>query len=53
MPRYLRCSYLDNAALLAGRWQASLDAAINAPAPPETPRTNGAEVIADMIAARV
>jgi hypothetical protein len=53
MPRYLRCSYLDNAALLAGRWQAALDAALNAPAPPETPRTDGAEVIADMIAARL
>ena len=37
MPRYLRCAYLDNEALLAGRWQAALDAALNAPAPPETP----------------
>jgi hypothetical protein len=53
MPRYLRCAYLDNAALLAGRWQAALDAAINAPPPPERPRTDGAEVIADMIAARL
>ena len=53
MPRYLRCAYLDNAALLAGRWQAALDAAVDAPAPPETPPTNGAEVIADMIAARI
>jgi L-arabinokinase len=53
MPRYLRCAYLDNEALLAGRWRAALDAAVNAPAPPETPRTDGAEVIADMIAARL
>jgi hypothetical protein len=53
MPRYLRCAYLENAALLAGRWQAALDAAVSAPAPPETPRTDGAEVIADMIAARL
>jgi hypothetical protein len=53
MPRYLRCAYLENDALLAGRWRAALDAAVSAPAPPETPRTDGAEVIADMIAARV
>ena len=31
MPRYLRCAYLDNEALLAGRWQAALDAAVSAP----------------------
>jgi hypothetical protein len=53
MPRYLRCAFLDNDALLAGRWQHALDAALGAPAPPERPRTDGAEVIADMIAARV
>jgi hypothetical protein len=53
MPRYLRCAYLDNEALLAGRWRAALDAALSAPPPPERPPTNGAEVIADMIAARV
>ena len=52
MPRYLRCAYLDNAALVAGRWQSALDAAVSAPPPPERPRTDGAEVIADMIAAR-
>ena len=51
MPRYLRCAFIDHEALLAGRWQAALDAADQAPAPPETPRTDGAEVIADMIAA--
>ena len=53
MPRYLRCAYLDNDALLAGRWRAALDAAIGAPPPPERPRTDGAEVIADMIAAQL
>jgi L-arabinokinase len=53
MPRYLRSSYLGNDALVAGRWQAALDAAVNAPPPPEHPRTDGADVIADMIAARV
>jgi hypothetical protein len=49
MPRYLRCAYLENDALLAGRWRATLDRAVSAPPPPETPRTDGAEVIADMI----
>jgi L-arabinokinase len=49
MPRYLRCAYLENDALLAGRWGAALDAVMSAPPPPETPRTDGADVIADMI----
>jgi L-arabinokinase len=53
MPRYLRCAFLENDALLAGRWASALDAAVNAPPPPETPRTDGAEVIADMIASRI
>ena len=51
MPKYLRCAYLDPDALLRGRWRAALDAAVSAPAPPEKPRTDGADVIADMIAA--
>ena len=49
MPRYLRCACLDNDALLAGRWRAALDAAVSAPPPPERPRTDGAEIVADMI----
>jgi L-arabinokinase len=53
MPRYLRCAYLDNESLLAGRWQAALETALSAPPPPERPPTDGAEVIADMIAARL
>jgi L-arabinokinase len=53
MPRYLRCAYLDNNALLAGRWRAAVHAALGAAPPPERPRTDGAEVIADMIAARI
>ena len=50
MPRYLRCAYLENDPLRGGRWRAAVEAAVNAPPPPETPRTDGAEVIADMIA---
>ena len=53
MPRYLRCAALDNDALLAGRWRAALEAAVAAPPPPERPRTDGAGIVADMIAARV
>ncbi len=51
MPRYLRCAALDNDALLGGRWRDALDAAVAAPAPPERPRADGAEVVADMMAA--
>jgi L-arabinokinase len=53
MPKYLRCTCLDNDALLAGRWREALDAVIAAPPPPERPRTDGAGIVADMIAARV
>ena len=53
MPRYLRCAYLDNDGLLSGRWRSALEAAVSAPPPPETPRTDGAGVIADMIAAQL
>lgn len=53
MPRYLRCAHLDSDALLAGRWRAVLDEAVNAPPPPEKPRTDGADVIAEMMASRV
>jgi hypothetical protein len=51
MPRYLRGAFIENDALLGGRWRAALEAAVGAPAPPEQPRTDGADVIADMIAA--
>ena len=51
MPRYLRCAFLDNDALRGGRWRAAVEAAVHAPPPPEKPRTDGAEVIADMMAA--
>ena len=53
VPKYLRCAYLSNESLLAGRWRAALDAALTAPEPPQHPRTDGAVIIADMICARV
>lgn len=51
MPRYLRCAFISNEELLAGRWAAAIEAAAGAPEPTERPRTDGAEVIANMIAA--
>lgn len=49
MPRYVRCAYLEQAALLAGRWRAALEHVLASPPPPETPRTDGAEVLAHNI----
>jgi L-arabinokinase len=49
MPRYLRCEFLSNEDLLAGRWRAALDRLLSQPAPPEKPRTNGAAIVAEMI----
>jgi hypothetical protein len=53
MPRYLRCAYLEQDTLLAGRWRATLDRLLASPPPPETPATNGAEVIADRLITRL
>lgn len=50
---YLRSAFIDQADLCGGRWLAALNAAASAPAPAERPRTDGAEVVADMIAARL
>ncbi|MDQ3348235.1 MAG: hypothetical protein M3545_09735 [Acidobacteriota bacterium] len=50
MPRFVRCEYIDRASLVAGRWRDSLDA-INTRAPAlERPSTDGAEVVASMMA---
>lgn len=51
MPRYLRCEFLPQADLLAGRWRAALDRLLAQPAPPEKPRTDGAAVAALKIGA--
>lgn len=53
IPRYLRSAHLDHASLYAGRWRAALDAAVRAATPPEKPATNGAEVVAEMIARQI
>jgi hypothetical protein len=49
MPRYLRCAFISNEDLYAGRWQAPLDALVAQPLPPERPRVDGAEIVARYI----
>jgi hypothetical protein len=49
MPKYLRCRFISQSDLFAGRWRAALEALIAQPAPPETTSTNGAEVAARII----
>jgi hypothetical protein len=53
MPRFLRCRYLDQQALFAGRWQASLDALLAQPAPLERLSADGAARAADRLAALI
>jgi L-arabinokinase len=49
MPRYVRCRYISQDDLFAGRWRASLDALVAQPPPPETPAINGADVAAEVL----
>jgi UDP:flavonoid glycosyltransferase YjiC (YdhE family) len=49
MPRVLRCRYLSQEDLFAGRWADAVDALLGQPAPPERPAVNGAEIAADHI----
>jgi L-arabinokinase len=53
MPRFLRCAYIDLDSFLAGRWRDPLTRLLNQPPPPEQPRTDGAEVIADLVIDRL
>lgn len=53
MPRYLRCGFIDQELLLAGRWKEALERLAASPPPPERPATDGADVVAGMIAARL
>jgi hypothetical protein len=50
MPRYLRCGFISNEDLYAGRWEPALDAVLDRPDPPEQPRVDGAQVVARMLA---
>jgi hypothetical protein len=49
MPRVLRCRYISQEDLLAGRWADGVDALLAQAAPPENPRVDGAEVAAGAI----
>lgn len=42
LPHYLRCAYLDQAALLEGRWRDALDAALARASAPPRPALDGA-----------
>ena len=53
MPRFLRCEFVPQDEMLAGRWREPLERLLKQPAPPERPATNGAEVVANMIGARL
>ena len=46
MPRYLRAQFIEQADLLSGNWQQSLETVLSLPAPPEKPATNGADIAA-------
>ena len=53
MPRWLRCGFISNEDLLAGRWQRALDQTRALPAPPETIAVDGAERAAEIIVDRL
>jgi hypothetical protein len=53
MPRWLRCAFIANEDLLAGRWQAALDGVLRQGAPPEAIGVDGAERAAEMILSRL
>jgi hypothetical protein len=50
MPRILRCRYLSQEDLRAGRWAEAMTALVAQAPPPEQPRIDGAEVAAGAIA---
>jgi hypothetical protein len=49
MPKFLRCAFISQEDLFAGRWRAGLERAVSSPTPPAHPPTNGAEVVARLI----
>lgn len=50
MPRYLRCQFISQDDLFAGRWADALESLVRQGPPPERLATNGADVVAEMIA---
>jgi L-arabinokinase len=49
MPRVLRCRFISQGELLRGEWSDAIRALLDQPAPPDTPRVDGAEISADII----
>jgi L-arabinokinase len=49
MPRVLRCRYIPQEDLFAGRWADAVEALLAQPPPAERPRIDGAAVAADAI----
>jgi UDP:flavonoid glycosyltransferase YjiC (YdhE family) len=49
MPPILRCRFIAQPDLLAGRWADAIDALLAQPAPPDRPAVNGAETAAEQI----
>lgn len=49
MPRFVRCRFIDHDSLRAGTWRTHLDSLLAQPPPPESPRTDGADLAADGI----
>lgn len=49
MPRVLRCRFMSQEDLRAGRWADAIDALLAQPAPTECPAVNGAEIAANEI----
>ena len=49
MPRMLRCRFMAQDDLLAGRWADDVDALLRQPPAPLNPLTNGADVAAEFI----
>ena len=49
MPRFVRCRFIDQTDLLAGRWERHLDRLLGQPPPPEAARTDGAQQAAGLI----
>ena len=49
MPRMLRCRYLAQHDLVAGRWREAIEALLAQPPPAERPSVDGASIAADMI----
>ena len=49
MPRWVRCRYLPQEDLYAGRWADAVNAVLAQPAPPELARVDGADVAAGII----